>query len=345
MTGERVFGLTTRGLETVSAGEMKVLPGVTVTEVAYRRVNATCDSSLDSLLGLRTVDDIFLDITTWTNIKHTRDMLKRFVELSQSLDLENAREICASLRPIYLPPVFSVTANFVGQRNYNVDEIKRSVAAGIEATHDWRYSEDEGVSDLNLRVFIEHTTAYIGLRLGRDSLQKRPYKQEHLPGSLKPPVAAAMAILAGVESGNRVLDPFCGTGTILIEAARLDARVYGGDSSTISLEKARTNLNAAGIISPIQRWDARALPFANHSADCVISNLPWGRQVQVDAALETLYHDAFAEMRRILVPGGRAALLTTTPQLLTAAAIQQTKQIEISLFGQNPLIVLFEDLR
>ena len=47
----RVFALTTRGLEAVSAEEIAALPGVTVERVTYRRVAATCAGSLEPLLG------------------------------------------------------------------------------------------------------------------------------------------------------------------------------------------------------------------------------------------------------------------------------------------------------
>ena len=57
----RVFALTTRGLEAVCADEMAALPGVTIKQIAYRRVTATCGAPLSSLLDLRTVDDVFLD--------------------------------------------------------------------------------------------------------------------------------------------------------------------------------------------------------------------------------------------------------------------------------------------
>ncbi|HEX2905780.1 MAG TPA: hypothetical protein VHO69_02890, partial [Phototrophicaceae bacterium] len=38
-----VFAITTRGLETVSAQELASCPGLTITQTAYRRVEALCD--------------------------------------------------------------------------------------------------------------------------------------------------------------------------------------------------------------------------------------------------------------------------------------------------------------
>jgi hypothetical protein len=56
-----IFALTTRGLEAISAAEIAAFPGVTLGETGYRRVSAASDA-LAPLLGLRTVDDVYLDL-------------------------------------------------------------------------------------------------------------------------------------------------------------------------------------------------------------------------------------------------------------------------------------------
>jgi tRNA (guanine6-N2)-methyltransferase len=337
---KRIFALTTRGLEGISGSEMAAIPGVNVTQTAYRRVMATSEGSLAPLLGLRTVDDVFIDVGTWPDIGHTRDMLKKMTRYSSDLDLQSAYEACAELRPLPERPTYSVTANFVGKRNYSTDEIKLAVADGVYNTYDWIYSADDSIAELNLRVFIEHETALVGVRLGQEALNKRPYKLAHLPGSLKPPVAAALVKLAEIAPRQSLLDPFCGSGTILVEAALMGAAAQGGDSDAAAVEHARTNLKEAGVTAPVQQWDARTLPLADASIDRIVSNLPWGRQVQVDAELESLYHDALIEMHRVLFPGGRMVILTGVPQFIASPALERAQEIEISLFGQNPTIVI-----
>jgi 23S rRNA G2445 N2-methylase RlmL len=336
----KIFALTTRGLEAVSAEEIAALAGVTVDRVAYRRVAATCAVPLAALLSLRTVDDVFLDVATWSGIGHTHDTLDTLRTLSTRLDLREAAAACAGVRPIGQPPLFSVTANFVGRRNYNTDEIKQACAEGIAARHHWRYTPDDAAADLNARLFIEHETAFVGVRLGKRPLHDRPYKQAHVPGSLKPPVAAALLALAGVAPGARVLDPCCGAGTILIEAALQGAQAMGGDNDPAALRAAQANASAAGVAVALRRWDAQTLPLADGAAERIVSNLPWGRAVEVNTALATFYRRACAEMQRVVAPGGRIALLTDAPHLMTFDGLECERQIEISLFGQTPVIAL-----
>ncbi|MEP7293258.1 MAG: hypothetical protein ABI835_15850, partial [Chloroflexota bacterium] len=119
----QIFALTTRGLETVSAAEMAALPGVSIVQTAYRRVSASAEA-LAPLMNLRTVDDVYLDLATWTGIGHTRDTLAVLQWYATQLDLQAAAETIAGLRPLPAEPVFSITASFVGRRNFSTDEIK-----------------------------------------------------------------------------------------------------------------------------------------------------------------------------------------------------------------------------
>jgi tRNA (guanine6-N2)-methyltransferase len=337
----RVFALTTRGLEAVCADEMAVLPGVTIDQVAYRRVAATCDASLAPLLKLRTVDDVFLDVAAWSGIARQRSALSRLSDLSAHLDFIEAAMYCAEVRDVPRSPLFSITANFVGKRNYTTVEIKQACAESIAAAHGWTYTPDDAEADLNVRVFIEHDVAFVGVRVGRIPLHRRPYKQAHVPGSLKPPVAAAMLALAEVEPGMRVLDPCCGAGTILIEAALSGAVAQGGDCDPDAIAAAQANAAAAGVAIDVRVWDARALPLDDGSFDRVVTNPPWGREVSVGAVLEDVYRRLCVEAQRALVPRARIAILTGLPHLVDFPDMRCDAVLEISLFGQTPVVSLF----
>ena len=91
---------------------------------------------------------------------------------------------------------------------------------------------EEQEPELDLRVLLEDDWALLGLRLGALPLHRRAYKVASRPGSLKPPVAYCLGLLAALAPGDVVLDPACGAGTILVEAAALVSvrrRSVGGD--------------------------------------------------------------------------------------------------------------------
>ena len=336
------FVLTTSGLEATSVKELTMLPHVSINTVTYRRVLGTYSGSLVELCSLRTVDDVFLEIVTWTDIGRPRSCLGRLRHLGASLDLHAAAAYCAHFRPVYMPPTFSMTVSFVGKRNYTSEEIKAVLASAIESTHrGWTFQHDDRAADLNVRVFLEHEMATIGVRVGKTALHDRWYQRVHLPGALKPSVAAALVLLAQTSTTTHVLDPCCGSGTILIEAALQGAIVCGGDSNPVAVAATRANLAAAGVKASVRQWDATSLPIADAAVDRVITNLPWGRQVQVQEPLPSLHQRMFTQMRRVLAPLGRLVLLTNAPEEIDPLDLACVEQIKISLFGQHPTILIF----
>ena len=67
---------------------------------------------------------------------------------------------------------------------------------------------------------LERGTASAGIDLGGHSLHARGTGRQG-PAPLREDVAAGLALLAGVDAERALLDPFCGTGTLIAEAAAL----------------------------------------------------------------------------------------------------------------------------
>jgi len=105
---------------------------------------------------------------------------------------------------------------------------------------------------------------------------------------------------AVVCSGHEVLGACCGTGDLAIACARVGGRVTGLDFSERMLERARTK-------APELRWvrgDVLELPFDGGSFDAVTVGFGVRNVEDLERAL--------AELRRVLRPGGRIAILEIT---------------------------------
>ncbi len=107
-------------------------------------------------------------------------------------------------------------------------------------------------------------------------------------------------VKAVVEPGDRVLDAACGTGDLAIIAAKAGGVVVGLDFSERMLERARRK-------APELEWvrgDLLALPFDEETFDSATVGFGVRNVADLGASLE--------ELRRVLKPGGRLAILEIT---------------------------------
>jgi tRNA (guanine10-N2)-dimethyltransferase len=144
---------------------------------------------------------------------------------------------------------------------------------------------------------------WLAARSRRDFGERRPTDRPFFqPGSMSPLFARALVNLAGARPGRRVLDPMCGTGGVLVEAALVGASVLGSDAQWKMARGTQRNLRhalgAAGDFDVV-RADATSLPVADGAADAVVFDAPYGRQSKVVGDLRELVADALSEARRV----------------------------------------------
>jgi len=134
---------------------------------------------------------------------------------------------------------------------------------------------------------------------------KRPF---HHPSTMSPRLARCMVNLARSKPGYLVLDPFCGAGSILIEAGYLGYGVLGSDIKDKMVKGSALNLNYYGIpFKGLIVDDARSLPF--ESVNCIITDTPYGRAAStLGHAPKTLISKFLSNAQSILPKGGYIVL-------------------------------------
>ncbi|MGH3384008.1 MAG: TRM11 family SAM-dependent methyltransferase, partial [Nocardioidaceae bacterium] len=150
-----------------------------------------------------------------------------------------------------------------------------------------------------------------------------------LPASTNPLIAADLAHLLQPRPGHVVYDPFCGSGTLLVEVHALDSALtlLGSDRAAAALVAAAANRH---LFPPgrLLRADAVRLPVATDSVDRVISNIPFGKRVGSHAGNLELYPGFLGELNRVLRADGRAVLLTEDKTLFRRS-VQATPELHI----------------
>jgi 23S rRNA G2445 N2-methylase RlmL len=336
-----------RGIEWLLAAEIEGL-GANVSSIGHRVVEFSVSGEpSDELLRLGCADDVFLSVGELSGIDHRRASLARLTQAVTRMPVEPALGTLASLRGAALGRKFTVVASFLGARNYNRYAVEDAVAKGIVQATGLNYESSRegspGQPVLTFRVHLVDGAASVSLRVFEAPLHRRAYKQRSYPGTLHPPLARAMALLAGLGSDATVLDPFCGVGTLLLEARLLErsAQCYGLDIDEARVAAAREHAALAGVSITLAGGDAAQLPFERGMFERVLTNLPWGVAVEPEGGLKQGSGDLFwRELARVLRSAGRAVILTD-PSTALAAAVRRSEfalllRLRVSLFGQYP---------
>jgi len=136
--------------------------------------------------------------------------------------------------------------------------------------------------DFELRALL---SGNVTLYLKERSIDRDQYEERHVrsrpffsPISLHPRYARALVNLTRIKEGETLLDPFCGTGGIVMEGALMGARILGSDISPEMIEGCRENLshfNIEGV--DLEVADVGDIRDLFGEVDAIASDPPYGR--------------------------------------------------------------------
>jgi 23S rRNA G2445 N2-methylase RlmL len=339
---------TVGGLEEVVAADLNRRLGAlsqvrAETGPRHGRVFFRYERSPRRLLELRSADNLFARVTQLGGVAAGPAGLPLLAQRLSRVDLGAALGLLATLFPAQADQGLHLVCTAGGDHRFGAAEVYEAAWRAWSPRWPLQAHTNQGGA---LHVQVKAGVALVGLQLTPRRPRDRDYRLTDTAGGLEATVAYCMGLLAGVRRGDRCLDPTCGTATTLIETAAQaeGTRLLGGDRAVGVLAAARCHAQAAGCRLHLAQWDAHALPLAPHSADVVLANLPFGKQVEatIDEA------GLLRELARVLRPGRRAALLAgpeTTLEALTAASdsgFVLRQRLRLHLRGVEPLLLVLE---
>lgn len=115
--------------------------------------------------------------------------------------------------------------------------IKDAVVDRVRAKLGNRPSVSKDSPDVPLRLIMHGRHARLYRDLAGESLHKRGYRQIQVKSPLNEAIAAGLLLLTGCPNGVALLDPMCGSGTFLIEAALIAKRRAPGWNREFAFER------------------------------------------------------------------------------------------------------------
>ena len=181
--------------------------------------------------------------------------------------------------------------------------------------------------DIRLNIHIAEDKATLSLDSSGESLHRRGYRQESVEAPLNEVLAAGMILMTGWKGGTDFIDPMCGSGTLLVEAALIahnmspgifrkefaferwtdfdqdlfdqiyndDSQerefkhhIYGYDVDIKAVNTARMNVRAAGLTSDITVEEADFKDFKRPTEKSIlVCNPPYGERISTPNLLGT----------------------------------------------------------
>jgi putative N6-adenine-specific DNA methylase len=350
-THYRIFAAVAPGLEPFLAEELRTLPGV-------RCPPALAKGGVE-LVGPRE--------TLWGVALCSRLAEGLRVRLGQAFRAASFAELEARLMRL-------AWAAFVGRggsmprirvtcrrsRLYHSGAVEERIARVLSRRLGCRPVRPEERSGLTVFARLEHDRVQISVDATGEPLHRRGYRLEAGQAPLRETLAAALLQAAGYRGDRPLWDPFCGAGTICLEAAAVAARVWpgmrrsfsfeawpthdseafhafrdrlpgpvapavpvlGSDRDPAVLEAACHNAQRAGLAAHVVWLDATLRLAVNDAADgaMVVSNPPYGRRLSAGPALRRTFGQLGAILRER--PDLRpVVLLAAHPELMRKTAL------------------------
>ncbi len=309
---------TFMGLEPVLAKELTQL-GANNVQIGRRMVSFTGDKEMmyRANFQLHTAIRILKPISHFT-AKSADDVYEavKKIDWTQHLDLEKTFSVDSV--------VFSEEFRHSKFVSYKV---KDAIVDQFRENTGKRPNISVANPDLRLNMHIAEDKCTLSLDSSGESLHRRGYRQESVEAPLNEVLAAGMILMTGWQGETDFIDPMCGSGTLLIEAALIarnmapgvfrkeyafekwpdydqelfdriyndesqerefNHHIYGYDIDVKAVNTARMNVKAAGLTKDITVEEQDFKDFTQpKEKSIIVTNPPYGERISTPNLLAT----------------------------------------------------------
>ncbi|MGE5625575.1 MAG: THUMP domain-containing protein [Bacillota bacterium] len=219
----RFFATAAKGLEPLVAGELKALG---MREVKEARGGASFEGSpadaYRACLWLRTANRVLMPVSRFPapDAAQLYDGVKR-MPWEQDLSPDGT-----------LAVDFTGASEGITHTQFGAQKVKDAIVDRFRERSGRRPSVDRVRPDLLVNVHLHREIATVSIDLSGDSLHMRGYRSESVAAPLKENLAAALLLKCGwpeiAKQSGSFVDPLCGSGTLVIEAALMAGDVAPG---------------------------------------------------------------------------------------------------------------------
>lgn len=349
---------TLYGLEDVLAEEIVALGGESV-ETGRRMVSFRGDKALlyKANFHCRTALRILKPISHFR--AKTADMVYdevKKIEWDQYLTPDNTFAVDVT--------IYSETFN---HSKYVAYRTKDAIVDYFDEKYEKRPSVRLKGPDVYINIHISHEECTVSIDSSGESLHKRGYRLDQVEVPLNEVLAAGMVLKTGWRGGSDFVDPMCGSGTLLIEAALIALNIppglyrpgyaferwpdfdqelfdeiyndesaerpftfkcFGSDISPKAIEIARQNVKNAGLSNYIE---LQVLPFQQYTQapeqGILVTNPPYGERISTDDI--TGLYSMIGERMKHVFTGYQAWILSHKEECFDKIGLRPSQRMKL----------------
>ena len=120
---------------------------------------------------------------------------------------------------------FNGTNQEIRHTQFGAMRVKDGIVDYFERHGRTRPNVDKEQPDIRIHAYLNRDDVVLSLDLSGDALHMRGYREDTGKAPLRETLAAAIVLRSGWQKGTPLVDPMCGSGTLLIEAAQMEAQI------------------------------------------------------------------------------------------------------------------------
>ena len=224
MTHYSLYATTPKAMEGILANEIRALGGHNVREkMAGVAFEGDLALAYRVCLWSRTANRVFLPLSQF-EVKSQQDLYDGVKRINWFEHLKPDASLAVSFS--------SKNSPAINNTHFGAQKVKDAIVDQMRAKFNKRPSVDTERPAIRVNVYLHNDVAQLSLDLSGESLHKRGFRDVSIAAPIKENLAAAILLRAGwpkiAEQGGSLLDPMCGSGTMLLEGALIAADIAPG---------------------------------------------------------------------------------------------------------------------
>ncbi len=215
----QLFATTPKAMENILADELKQLGAENVQpKLAGVSFQGNLEMAYRCCLWSRTANRIFLSLSSFeVNSKEELYQAVKKINWFEHIKPDDSFAVSFSAK----------NSSVINNSHFGALVIKDAIVDQMRAKFLKRPNIELHKPAIKINVYLHNSSVQLSLDLSGESLHKRGYRAANVAAPMKENLAAAMLIRSNwpaiAEQGGSLIDPMCGSGTLLLEAALIAA--------------------------------------------------------------------------------------------------------------------------